>query len=124
MNIKGLLGANISPQVKTVDRVDRTIKSDSSHDREANGQQTFDDRNKKQAPMTEEQVKKIEAHMRDLPVVKEHHWTIVAHFEEDKKFILIKDNLGNLIRKIPEAELWSLELDDQLPRGHLLKKAV
>lgn len=124
MNIKGLLGPTVMPQVRPTEKVDRTIRSDSTHDRDANGQQARgDDQQEKKGPMSEEQMQKALDHLRNLPAVKEHKWTIELCAIENKKFVLIKDNLGNVIRKIPEIELWSLPIDEA-PKGNLLQRTA
>jgi len=124
MNIKGLI-SNIIPNTEPrVDRTERTIKSDSSHDRDANGQQAFDDQQrKKHEPMTEEQLEKAMDHLRNLPATKEHKWTVSLESETQSRFVLVKDNLGNLIRRIPEEDLWTLPTDNT-SRGQLLKRAA
>lgn len=125
MNIKGLLGPNIAPAIKSTEKVDRAIRSETAQDRDANGQQAFgDNQQQNRQPMSEEQLKKVLAHLRNLPAVKEHHWTVTLELQADKKFVLIKDNLGNTIRKIPELELWSLPTDDEAGKGNLLSRAA
>lgn len=125
MNIRGLLGPNIpTTPVRSVDKVDRAIKSDMTHDRDANGQQTFDDQKKHQEPMSEEQLQKSLETLKNLPGVKEHKWTIELEIENGAKFVLIKDNLGAVIRKIPELELWSLPMDNDMQKGNLFHKAA
>lgn len=125
MNIKGLLGAQIVPSVRPAEKVDRAIHSDMTHDRDANGQQLFDGDQGQREPMSEEQLGKALEHLRNLAAVKEHKWTVQLMKDEDqKRFVLIKDNLGNVIRRIPERELWSLSFDDQAPKGHLFKKTA
>lgn len=122
MNIKGMTGVNIGPPVKPVDKVGRGIKSDSTHERDANGQQAFDQQKQKREPMSDEQLKQALEQMRRLPGVKEHKWTVDLVIEDGKKFVIVKDNLMNVIRKIPELELWTLPMDEAIPTGHLLKK--
>ncbi len=108
-----------------VERIGRAIKSDNTHDRDANGQQTFDDQNKEhREPMNEEQLEKALEHLRQLAVVKEHNWVIELFVAENKKFVLVKDPNGNVIRRIPELELWTLPVDSSDPKGQLLKKTA
>lgn len=125
MNIKGLLGPNITPQVRSSDKVEKAgIKSDSAHDRDANGQQTYQQDQQKKGPMSEEQLQKAVEHLRQLPAAKEHHWSVELAVIQNKKFILIKDNLGAVIRKIPEHELWVLPLFEEARKGNLFKKTA
>ena len=112
MNIKGMLGNAVSLPVRPTERVDRAIKSDMSHDRDANGQQTFDqNQNQKQKePMSEEMLEKSMEQLRNLSSVKEHRWSVELLFENNKKFILVKDTLGTVIRRIPELEMWTMPM--------------
>lgn len=123
MNIKGLVNIP-SPDLRPVEKIDRTIKSDETHDRDANGQQAFSQNQQQhREPMTEEQLEKALDHLRNLPGVKEHKWTVELELASNGRFVLIKDNLGTVIRRIPELDLWTLETDIQ-PTGHLLKKVA
>lgn len=123
MNIKGLVN-NIGPmEIRPVEKTERAIKSDETHDRDANGQQAFGEKKEQHEPMSDEQLEKSMQHLRDLPATKEHKWQISLETSEKGKFVLVKDNLGNVIRRIPELELWTLP-NDQSPKGQLLKKAA
>lgn len=127
MNIKGLLGSNFFSSAKSVEKTERTIKSDITHDRDGNGRQDPHQQRDShpQREMTPEEIEKSLSQLKNLGVVKEHKWTIDLLLEADKKFILIKDNLGTVIRKIPETELWTLNLsEDAQPKGQLLKKTA
>jgi uncharacterized FlaG/YvyC family protein len=125
MNIKGLLGPNFTNTVRPTEKVEqRGIKSDASHERDANGQQAFDQEQKKHGPMSDEQIQKAIEHLQQLPAVKEHKWTVELSIENDKKYILIKDNLMNTIRRIPEMDLWTLPLFEESRKGNLLKKTA
>lgn len=126
MNIKGFI-SNIIPNndVRNVDSIGKTIKSDSTHDRDANGQETYSQQNQEEhrPPMTDEQLEKAMEHLRKLSATKEHKWTIELETQGDLRCVLVKDNLGNVIRRIPEADLWTLPTDDS-PRGQLLKRSA
>lgn len=123
MNIKGLLGPQVMPAIRPTEKVDRAIHSDVTHDRDANGQQTFGDSQDQREPMSDEQLQQALEHLRQLPAVKEHKWTVELSVEDDKKYVLIKDNLGTLIRRIPEIELWTLGSDQPL-KGQIFKKTA
>lgn len=124
MNIKGII-PQIAPfdMVRPVERINKGIKSDQSHDREPNGQQEGSAEQKPKGKMSLEKIQKAVAHLEALPVAKEHKWTFEIEEQENKYFVIVKDNLGNPIRKIPESDLWTLpDLED--PKGHLLKKSA
>lgn len=124
MNIKGLIPTMTGIEAtKPIERVARSLKADHANDREPNGQHSQDRDEQKKPPMTEEQLQKALKHLEGLKVVQEHKWSFQIETAGKKKHILVLDNLGTIIRKIPEDELWTLpDLDD--PRGHLLKKSA
>lgn len=125
MNIKGLIPNIQTQEVRSVDRTGRAIQSDSAHDRDGNGQESYQQQNKgHQEPMSDEQLKEAMNHLLSLPSFKEHRWTVeLSKDSSGEKFVLVKDNLGTLIRKIPELELWTLPTDSS-PRGQLLKRSA
>ncbi|MEK2644237.1 hypothetical protein [Bdellovibrio sp. BCCA] len=125
MNIKGLI-SNILPEtkVRSVENIGKTIKSDETHDRDANGQETYSgNQGEHREPMSDEQLEKAMEHLRNLPAMKEHKWTVHLEVEDSGKFVIVKDNLGAIIRRIPELELWTLPSDNS-PRGQLLKRSA
>ena len=129
MNIKGLLGNMVTSPIRNKEgtqKVDRTIKSDSAHDRDANGQQFYDQNKKQQhdGPMSDEQFSKAVEYLKNLASVKEHSWQVEIVNEDSKRFVLVKDNLGTVVRRIPESELWSLPFDKDVRTGQLLKKSA
>jgi uncharacterized FlaG/YvyC family protein len=98
-----------------------------TNERDANGQQMFGgEQNEKHPPMSDEQIEKAMEQLRLLPALKEHKWTVHLEIsQENKKYVVIKDNLGQLIRRIPELELWTLKDEPaQSTKGHLLKKTA
>lgn len=125
MNIKGLIPTIQPSEVKTIERAGRAIQSDSTHDRDGNGQESYSQQNQgEKPPMTEEQLEKAMEHLRALPSFKEHRWTVELDLDDSgARFVLVKDNLGTLIRRIPELELWTLPSDSS-PRGQLLKRSA
>ncbi len=125
MNIKGMI-SNILPNndVRSVERVGKSIKSDETHDRDANGQEAFSGQNQEQRePMSDEQLEKAMEHLRNLSAMKEHKWTVHLEILPEGRFVFVKDNLGTVIRRIPELDLWTLPSDDS-PRGQLLKRSA
>lgn len=125
MNIKGLLGNMIpTSPIRAVGKTERTIKSDSTSDRDANGQQAGGGEQQHREPMTEEQIKKALEQLRNLPAIKEHQWLVELSIIENKKFAIVKDNSGTIIRRIPELELWTLPEASELGKGQLLKRTA
>ena len=125
MNIKGLTGITTN-EIKNSLKVDRTIKSDSSHDRDANGQQSYqqskrDNRDR----MSDEKFEESITYLKSLPAFIEHKWSVhVQNDSSNDRFVIVKDNMGNVIRCIPEYELWTLPSDQHDQKGQLLKKSA
>lgn len=124
MNVKGLFGNMITPGIRSTERTERTLRSDSTHDRDPNGQQAPPDQQEQKEPMTEEEFERAVQYLKTLPAVIEHKWKVEVAKADDKKFVLVRDNLGSIIRKIPENELRNLPTDQVEKKGHLLNKAA
>lgn len=122
MNIKTIVPQLNPIESRPVDRTKKLVKSDQTHDRDANGQQTFSEE-QEHPPMSDEQLQQAIEKLKNLAATKEHKWQIYLDIDGEVRSVLVKDNLGNLIRRIPEKELWTLPEHDN-PKGHLLKKAV
>ena len=125
MNIKGVFGNVMTNPVRPADKVERSIKSDMTQDRDANGQQSQQDGQRKHdEPMSDEQLQKSLEHLRQLPAVKENNWQIELTVVEGKRFVLVLDSQGTHIRRFPESDLWTLPVDLTDHKGQLLKKTA
>jgi len=124
MNIKGIAPVINTTPLRAVEKVKGGIKSDESHERDANGQQSSGDPQQHREPMSDEMFQKAIDHLKQLPGVKEHNWSIEPAEINSKRFILVKDLQGHTIRRISEYDLWSLPLEGESPTGNLLKKIV
>ena len=127
MDIKTALNAILPLNLRQKTEVDRTIKSGNTTDRDANGQQAYDQQGqqKHREPMTEEQLETAMKALREYPAVKEHNLTIELVTQEGRSFVLLKEPSGKLIRRIPEVELWSLPVmteSEPDKKGQLLRK--
>lgn len=125
MDIKGVLKAVLPIDIRAKS-AEKTIKMDSTTDRDANGQmfQGGQQQEKEHPPMTEEQLKKALEHLKAHSVVKEQNLTVVLAKIEEKNFVIIKDLSGKIVRKIPESELWSLQVVKDSEKGQLLRKTA
>ena len=132
MNVKNLLGLGISPAeratTQSLQRVDRTIKSDNTQDRDANGQQFYDGKQKKKlAKMTREQFLRALAILNEKAFMKEMSWTAFELNDNDFFYADVRDSSSTTIRKINEHDLWEL-FEDVRPgeekKGQLLKKTA
>lgn len=129
MDIKNALNAILPPTLKQKTAVDRTIKAGNTTDRDANGQTTYDQNQQQQQrpPMTPEELQKAMRHLREFPAVKEHNLAVELVEQEGKRFILLKEPDGKILRRISEAELWTLPImshTDPKPKGQLLRRTA
>jgi uncharacterized FlaG/YvyC family protein len=129
MDIKNALNSILPINLRAKPEVDRSLKSGNTTDRDANGQTTYDQNQQQQhrEPMTEEQLQKALQHLKDLPAVKEHNWTVELLLVDGKRFVLLKEANGTLIRKIPEFDLWTLPVmseSEPNKKGQLLSKTA
>jgi hypothetical protein len=124
MDVKNALNQIIPIGLRTKEPVSKEIKSGSTTDRDANGQQAFSDNQNQHPPMSDEQLKKAIEHLKSLPVVKDHNLEVELIESEGKKFILLKEPDGKLIRRIPEFELWSLQIMKNEKKGQILNRSA
>lgn len=125
MDIKKLFNLPIVAPVKTPNRSEKLNRFDPTQDRDANGQEAYQQpQKKKYEPMTDEEFKMALEELKKLPAVKEHHWRVSASKENETRFALIKDNLGKVIRRVPEDELYDLIHSKEGTKGQLLRKTA
>lgn len=126
MDIRNAIGSLLPTNLRKKDPVERGIKSDSTTDRDGNGQMPQQQKNEgDHPPMSDEQLNKALEHLKSLAVVKDHHLTVeLVVAEGDKKFVLLKEPDGKLIRRIPEEELWTLQVVKEKEKGQLLRKTA
>lgn len=123
MDVKGILNNIIPLNLRAKDKVEKSIKADSTTDRDANGQSSAGSQEQKREPMSEEQLEKSMQHLRGLAVVKENNLSVELLELEGKRFVLLKEPNGKIIRRIPEAELWDLQSETG-NKGQLLSKSA
>lgn len=127
MDIKNALNSILPIQLQKKPAIDRSIKSGDATDRDANGQMGYDQQKKHQEPMTDEQFEKALKALKELPAVKDHHLTTEVAMIDGKRFVLLKEPTGKLLRKISESELWTLPTmkdSDPNKKGQLLRKTA
>jgi uncharacterized FlaG/YvyC family protein len=126
MDIKSVLNAVIPLNSRGKERVDRAIKSNSTTDRDANGQMAGGGQQGDQhPPMSDDQLKKAIEHLKSLDIVREQNLTVeLITADGGKKFVVIKEASGKTVRRIPEIELWSLQIAQKSEKGQLLRKTA
>lgn len=126
MNIKNLIGnVNQVSAPAPAAKADRTIKTDNTQDRDANGQQFYHQERKKEK-MTDEQFEKAVAILREKHFIKDMHWLVLVAEENGVKYACVQDSSGNSIRKIAEFDLWEVFEDTKTEetKGQLLKRTA
>ena len=124
MDIKKAVTAILPTQAERVARVDRSIKTDSTTDRDANGQQTQGGSDQNKEPLSQEEMEKVLDYLKNLAVVKEHQLQVVLVLRENKKFVLLQEPNGTIVRRIPEHELRSVLQPAGEDKGVLLRRSA
>ncbi len=129
MNIKGLINPNlITGGIKPTDGVqktERSIKSDNTQERDANGQELYF-KNKKKQRMTAEQFKRALAILNQKPFMIEMKWQAFEVIENEFFFAEVKSADGVVIRRMSEFDMWELfeEKSVDETKGQLLRKTA
>lgn len=127
MDIKNALNSILPPQVRSTAPTDKPIKSESATDRDANGQQQYSqDREEKHGPMSDKQYADAIDHLKSMPGVVEHGFIIEPEIVEGRRFVLVKEPSGKVIKRITESELWTLPefSEGEKPKGQILRKTA
>lgn len=129
MNVKNLAGnaiINTLPSVQQQPET-KTIKSENTHDRDANGQQQYQKQQKKKEKMNREQAEKAIANLNAKHFMIDMKWVAVLVEDEGRFYAEVKDQEANLIRKIAEADLWEVfetPANEASQKGNLLKRTA
>lgn len=129
MNVKNLAGAaiiNTLPATQAVNATEKAIKSESTHDRDPDGQAHYQ-KNKKKEKMTREQAEKAVATLNTKTFMTDMKWTAVLLEETGFFFAEVKDQNNNVIRKLSEFDLWEvfdMPVNESSSKGNLLKRTA
>lgn len=124
MDLKGI-GKPINPlPVTHRERVERSISSEKSNDREGNGQAAMNGEGEQHPPMSDEQFHSALEHLRNLQVVKENQLEVLEYQSEGKRLVIIREKSGKVIRRILESELWTLQFVKDSEKGQLLRRSA
>lgn len=124
MDIKNALNAVLPLSLRSKDKIEKSIKSDSTTDRDANGQMPQGGGQQDRGPMSEEQMKKALEHLRSMSAVKDHNLTVELTEQNGQRVVLVKEPSGKVLRRIQEAELWSLLDVSKTDKGQLLRRTA
>lgn len=129
MNVKNLAGnaiINSLPATKGANASEKTIKSEMTHDRDANGQAMYQ-KNKKKEKMTREQAEKAIENLNAKHFMTDMKWAAVLVDEDGFYYAEVKDQTDNVIRKIAEFDLWEVfetPAAEHTQKGNLLKRTA
>lgn len=124
MDVRNVLGSLIPTNITKKDPTDKIIKSDSTTERDGNGQMPFGDGQDQKPPMSEEQLKKAVEHLASHAAVKENNLSVELVKIDGKNFVLIKEPSGKIVRRIPEIDLWTLKDVQENEKGQLLRRTA
>ncbi|WP_409479223.1 hypothetical protein [Pseudobdellovibrio sp. HCB154] len=129
MNVKNLAGNAIINTLPSTQQQPETkaIKSENTHDRDANGQQLYQKQQKKKEKMTREQAEKAIANLNAKHFMLDMKWVAVLVEDEGYFYAEVKDQSQNLIRKIAEHDLWEVfetPTNETSQKGNLLKRTA
>jgi hypothetical protein len=122
MNIKSVHTASIIP-IDPKKKVDGGIRSQSSAERDANGQQQAKEQELKRHLSQQEfddALKALEAN----PGLKANGLTIKVEQDGDHRVIYILDPQGGIVRRLSESQLWLATRDKDRQTGKILDKAM
>ena len=124
VNIKGI--TNIYEPVQTAQAAKKAeVKSGQTDERDSNGRREDQSDQKHHEPMSEEQLSQVIKTIAALPGVKNNHLIVSIEVRSSIKMAIIKDSNGEVVRRIPEKNLWHFltQGPDQDSKGQLLDKA-
>lgn len=123
MDIKSVLRSSWPFNVQSVPKVDKRARTDETGDREANGQ-SQQEQPKSKRNLSPEELKDAIVFLENLDGVKLNNLKVRLVVLDGVSVVYIEDQLGKVVRRIPESELSQLTQNRQQKSGHLLNKAM
>lgn len=122
MNIRSLshLPTVISPTKVT--EASQAIKPHDTAERDADGRQPFGEEKKRQ--VTKEEIENIIENLKKHPGVIANNLVVELNEVDSKKFLLIKSQDGQIIRRVPESEFYQLLESLDQSSGRIFNKAA
>lgn len=118
MNIKSI-GSALPPfEIRNIDKNKRT---EGSADRDPHPDQGRGDETPKRH-LSDEEIQAAVEHLKQIPGVKDNNLTVRLVKENGIVVVFIEDPSGKIIRRIPEAELSTLNKIAK-PKGNILDRA-
>lgn len=102
----------------------RQVRSESSaKDRDGDGRRSRDEQPRK-LKLTDEEIEKALQALKNLEGVQANDLIVEIEVQGEIRVAMIKDINGNVVRRIPESELWSLvtRSETEPEKGSLLNR--
>jgi hypothetical protein len=125
MNIKSVT-SQILPndqKVRTESVKDVRRQTQSSADRDANGKREQNSETPKRH-LSQEEFEEVLQKIKALPGIKESSLVIKIVEMQDHRVIQIEDSQGQTVRRLSEADLWSMFFSNGRTTGQLFDKAA
>ena len=119
MNIKSIANNLIPFDIKKVTRT----KAEASSDRDADGKR---DQNSGRSPrrnLSEDELTAAIKYLKELKGIKDNNLNVRLVKENNVPVALIEDQLGKVVRRLPETELSMLDTSEK-SKGNLLDKSL
>lgn len=123
MDVRNVFKAVLPAGLRGPEKVDRGLKTDSTTDREPNGQMAGG-QDQKHEPMTDEQFEQAVEHLKSLQSVQDLGASVEVQKSGPQRFVVLKDGAGKVIRRITEQELWSLRSTKDGEKGQLISRSA
>ncbi len=121
MNIKGFNPNSAFDLRVRQDSVD-TVKTKESTDRDADGRQQNPDQEARRH-LTETELQESLAKLKAHAGIQSNGLLVRVEVQSDHKVIFIEDAQGNLVKRLSEADLWSMTQNFDQSKGRLLNRA-
>lgn len=122
MNIRNVSNPSLATDIRNLSET-RNVRLDQSHqDRDADGRRQFEEPD--QNPLTEEEMQKVKEYFDGLENFKASGLEVkVETSESNLRLFVIRDPMGQVVRRIPEYELRAVIHDKDRKRGAILNRA-
>lgn len=110
------------PKVEVTSKNFRMLKSS---DRDANGQASRDNQEKPKRQLSETEFQAAVTYLENLPGIKNNGLHVRVHLMGERRFVLIEEPNGKVVRRIGEedlADLMSIKSND--PAGHIYDRVT
>jgi hypothetical protein len=125
MNVKSVTTNLLPIDAKTRAEAVKDVRrqTHSTADRDADGKRQQEQETPKRH-LTEDEFDEVLKRINELPGIKDSHLVVKAVQMEDHRLIYIEDLSGQVVRRLSEADLWSIYFSSGRMTGQLFDKAA